>query len=188
MTTTNKLLMTNARQSLSGKWKLAVGTNLLFNVINSLANEAVLIIGGPLQLGISIFSLKLARNKKADLEQLFDGFKDFVNSLLAYLLVIAFVLLWSLLLLIPGLIAALAYSQTFFILADNKGMTGGDAIRKSKALMNGHKWRLFCLHFRFIGWFLLSLLTLGIGFLWLAPYYNVTLAHFYDDLVKQSRG
>jgi len=184
MATENKLLMSKARSSLSGEWGLAVGTNFLFNVITGIANEASLIIGGPLQLGLSIFSLNLARNKKADLEQLFDGFKDFVNALVAYLLVVVFVLLWTLLLIIPGIIAAIAYSQTFYILADNKGLKGSEALKQSKAMMNGNKWKYFCLCLRFTGWFLLSILTLGIGFLWLAPYFNVSTANFYDDVKK----
>lgn len=184
MATANKILMSKARMSLSDKWGLAVGTNFVFFMISGIGNEVSIVIGGPLQLGLSIFSLNLARGKKADFSQLFDGFKDFGNALLAFILMTAFVLLWALLLIIPGIIAAIAYSQTFFILADNKGLAGNEALKQSKAMMDGHKWRYFCLCLRFTGWFILSILTLGIGFLWLGPYFNVSLANFYDDLKK----
>ncbi len=184
MTTTNKILMSEARVSLKDKWGLAVGTNVVFFLISSIGNEVAIVIGGPMQLGLSIFSLNLARKKKAEFSQLFDGFKDFGNALLAYILMAVFVFLWLLLLIVPGIIAAIAYSQTFFILADNKGLAGNEALKQSKAMMHGHKWRYFCLCLRFTGWFILSILTLGIGFLWLAPYFNVSLANFYDDLKK----
>lgn len=184
MATENKILMTNARNSLSGKWGLAVGTNFMFGFLTSIGNEVVLVIGGPLQLGLSVFSLNLARNKKADFEQLFEGFKNFGNSLLAFLLMTLFVFLWALLLIIPGIIAAIAYSQTFYLLADNKGLKGNEALKRSRAMMDGHKWKYFCLCLRFTGWFLLSILSLGIGFLWLAPYFNVSTANFYNDIKK----
>lgn len=184
MATANKILMSKARTSLSGNWGMGVGTNFAFFALGAIGNEVSIVIGGPLQLGISIFSLNLARNKKAEFSQLFDGFRDFGNALLAFVLMSIFVFLWLLLLIVPGIIAAIAYSQTFFILADNKGLAGNEALKQSKEMMNGHKWRYFCLCLRFTGWFLLSILTLGIGFLWLAPYFNVSLANFYDDLKK----
>jgi uncharacterized membrane protein len=87
-----------------------------------------------------------------------------------------------LLLIIPGLIAAYSYSMTFYILADNKSMGALEAIKKSKEMMNGNKWKLFRLSFRFFWWMLLSIVTLGIGLLWLIPYMSVSFATFYDDI------
>lgn len=135
-----------------------------------------------MQMGLSRFSLNLARRQKAEIDQLFDGFKNFTNTLVAYLLMVLYVILWALLLIIPGIIAAIGYSQTFFILSDNPKISGQDALKKSKELMKGYKWKYFCLCLRFFGWFLLSILTLGIGFLFLVPYANVSFAHFYDDV------
>ncbi len=184
MASSNRQLTAQARQSLQGQWTLAVGVNFLYGLVNSVGNEVNLIIGGPMQMGLSRFSLNLARGKKADIEQLFDGFKSFANTLVAYLLMVLYVLLWALLLIVPGIIAAIAYSQTFFILSDNPEMKGWDALRKSKAMMNGYKWKYFCLCWRFFGWFLLSILSLGVGFLFLFPYAHVSFAHFYDDIKK----
>jgi uncharacterized membrane protein len=95
-----------------------------------------------------------------------------------------FVFLWSLLLIIPGIIAALSYAMAFYILADDKEKTvkAMEAIDKSKVMMYGYNWKLFCLGLRFFLLSLLCILTLGIGFLWLMPYMQVSLAKFYDDV------
>lgn len=184
MATENRELTSKARQSLSANWGLAVGAFFIFMMINSIGNEVSLIIGGAMQLGASIVALNFARGKKVELSQLFDGFKNFANSLVAYLLMTLFILLWSLLLIIPGIIAAIAYSQTFFILADDKKISGSDALKKSREMMKGYKGKYFMLCLRFTGWFLLSILTLGIGFLWFVPYVSVSFANFYDDIKK----
>lgn len=180
--TENKVLMTKARESLAGRWETPLLTYLIYMAINSVGEVVGLVIGGPMQLGSSIFSLNFARGKKAELSQIFDGFKFFGEAFLAFILVFLFSFLWSLLLVIPGIIAAISYSQTFYILADNKKMKALDAIKESRRIMSGNKWKFFCLGLRFTGWFILAIMTFGIGFLWLVPYVNITLANFYDDI------
>ncbi len=193
MKTQNSVLMEQARESLSGKWGLAAGTYLVYFLIITIAQYVpkvggliYLIVGGPLSLGLAIFILSLSRKQNPRLEDIFEGFKSFGTSLVAYLLMIIFIALWLLLLIVPGLIAFLSYSMTFFIIAEDKNIGARDAIKKSKEMMRGYKWKLFCMHCRFIGWALLSILTLGIGWLWLAPYMQVSLAKFYEDLKQGS--
>jgi len=181
MSTKNKVLMANARQTLAGQWKQPLLTYLLYMLITSIGGVAGLIINGPMQLGSAIFSLNIARKKELELSQIFEGFKLFTESFVAYILIVLFTSLWSLLFIIPGIIAALSYSQTFYILADNK-ISALDAIKESKKIMYGNKWKLFCLGFRFIGWGLLAILTFGIGLLWLVPYMSVSFANFYEDI------
>ena len=182
----NKKLMAMARESLSGKWGLEVGTFLVYGLVVAAAGSngiAVLLIGGPMLIGLAIFSLTIARNQDAKLEQIFEGFKkNFGTALVAYLLKAIFVFLWTLLLIIPGIIAAISYSQVFYILAEDDSISGTNALKKSKEMMYGYKWKYFCLRLRFIGWFLLCILTLGVGFLWLIPYITVSCANFYDDI------
>jgi len=202
MKTENVVLMKMARESLRDKWGLAIGTCVLYFIIigafqvpmNMESNPflrisvfpLVLIIGGPFALGISIFSLAISRGEDARIEQLFKGFNNFGTSLGAYLLMMLFVLLWTLLLIIPGIIAGLSYSMTFFIIADDNTIGSMEAIDKSKNMMMGYKWKLFRLYLRFFGWGLLCILTLGIGFLWLMPYMQVTMAKFYEDVKETS--
>ena len=80
------------------------------------------------------------------------------------------------------IVASLRYSQTFYILADQTTPGALAAISGSKQMMHQSKWKLFCLYWRFFGWYLLCLLTLGIGLLWVVPYVSVSIAKFYDDL------
>ena len=192
MKTENVVLMQMARESLKGKWGLAVGTffvyMLMIAAIQIMAESypitslLSLIISGPMAVGIAIFSMNISRNQDARLEQIFQGFNNFGTSLGAYLLMMLFVLLWTLLLIIPGIIAALSYAMTFYIIADDDSIGAMEAIDKSKKMMDGYKWKFFCLGLRFIGWSLLCIITLGIGFLWLIPYMQVSLAKFYDDI------
>jgi uncharacterized membrane protein len=185
----NIVLMQEAREALKDKWGLAVGGFFLYMLISIVAGSPddigpflALFIDGPLLVGLSVFSLALARKQEASISQLFIGFNDFLRSFVTYLLMFLFILLWALLLIVPGIIAALAYSQTFFILAEDKSIKPRDAINKSKNMMLGNKKKLFYLILRFFGWFLLGILSLGIGFLWILPYFQVTMAKFFDDI------
>ena len=186
---TNKILMGDARAALAGKWKTAVLTTLVYFliviVVSSIPKAGRLInfiISGPLLLGWAMFWLSLSRGNNPELEMIFSGFKSFGKALGLYCLMALFIILWALLFIIPGILAALSYSMAFYILADNKDIGVLEAIRKSKAMMYGRRWKLVCLSFRFFGWFLLSMLTAGIGFLWFAPYTKVAMVKFYDDI------
>ncbi|HAT73720.1 MAG: hypothetical protein US30_C0005G0014 [Candidatus Moranbacteria bacterium GW2011_GWF2_36_839] len=189
MKTENAILMKMARESLRGKWGISIGASVIFMVIMMVIQIvpfvgfiAYLAITGPMSLGLIIFFLSLSRNQEVEIGQLFKGFENFGTSLVAYLLMCLFIFLWTLLLIIPGMIASLAYSMTFYIIADNNSIGAMDAIKKSKEMMQGNKWKLFCLYWRFFGWSLLCLLTLGIGYLWLVPYIQTSIAKFYDDI------
>ncbi len=195
----NVALMQKAKESLRGNWGVAIGTFLVYGLVIGVpagilnvglfegsGNIITLFIASPLALGIAIFSLALARNQEATFGQLFEGFQHYTKALITYLLVVIFVFLWTLLLIVPGIIASIAYSMTFYILADDKEIKPMEAIRKSKEMMYGYKWKLFRLSLRFILLSLLCILTLGIGFLWLMPYMYVTLAHFYEDVKNKN--
>ncbi|MGH7249751.1 MAG: DUF975 family protein [Minisyncoccia bacterium] len=186
---TNKILMAESREALVGKWQTAVLTALVYVVI-MIAVSAIpkagslikFIISGPFVLGLAIFWLNLSRKNNVKMEMMFSGFNDFGKALGLYALMVLFIFLWFLLLIIPGIMAALSYSMAFFIMADNKEIGVREALKQSKKIMYGNKWKFFCLCLRFIGWALLSILTLGIGFLWLIPYMSVAHAKFYDDI------
>jgi len=189
MGTENVILMQMARESLRGKWGLAIGTCFVYLLIVSalqvipVAGPIIaLIITGPLMLGLTMFSLSLSRGLDARFDQLFQGFSNFGTALGTYLLMVLFIVLWMLLLIVPGIIAALSYSMAFFIVAEDSSITPMEAIDKSKKMMDGYKMKLFFMGLRFLGWALLCILTLGIGFLWLIPYMQVSVAKFYDDV------
>lgn len=190
--TENSVLMAQARESLQGKWGLAIGTGVLYvlillpiQLIPFLGFIASILISGPLAVGLTIFALSISRKKDASVSLLFEGFKKYGTSVVAYLLMIVFVVLWMLLLIVPGIIAAISYGLTYYIIAENDSIGPLAAITKSKEMMQGNKWKFFCLGCRFLGWALLCILTLGIGLLWLLPYMMISFAKFYDDVKGQ---
>jgi uncharacterized membrane protein len=186
----NSELRAAARSQLKGSWLAAVGLVLVYSLIvgaaSSLLGIGLLILGGPLTIGLYGYFSKKARGEPVSFGNLFDAFSDlFGKSFLLWLFEGIFLCLWSLLFCIPGIIKTFSYSMSFFILRDNPGMKPIDAITASRKMMNGHKWRLFCLFFSFIGWSLLCTLSFGIGYLWLTPYVIQSMANFYEDLKQQ---
>ena len=184
-------LKQRALDSLRGNWGNVIGTYMIAFIIQGALQWTYvgnLIVGGPLALGMAIFNLSLTRSQIVNTNLLFDGFKKFGNALGTYLLMVLYILLWTLLLIIPGIIAALSYSMVFYILADEPELSPGDALRKSKAMMDGYKMDFFLLNLSFIGWALLCILTLFIGFLWLYPYIQITQVKFYEEVRKAYDG
>jgi uncharacterized membrane protein len=116
------------------------------------------------------------------LNDMFDGFKNFGNAFIANFLSMLLIVLAFFLLIVPGVIVACGYSQINRIMHDNPTMSGIDAMKASWQLMDGKKMDFFILNLSFIGWALLCILTLGIGFLFLTPYVNVTNSKFYDEI------
>lgn len=182
---------------LKGKWGTAALCTLIFLLIMGACTvlsffvvggiAAVLLIG-PFTLGMAGISLRIIRGFPIETENLFEGFKDFARAFLCYLLIYIFTFLWSLLFIVPGIIKAFSYSMSYYIMLDRPDLSANEARKLSMALMEGHKWRLFCLMFSFIGWGLLCMLTMGILSLWVIPYVESSCAAFYQDLlVRQAQ-
>jgi uncharacterized membrane protein len=128
-----------------------------------------------------IFFMRL-REERANIADLFLGFKRFKDTFLLNFFTSLFVMLWTLLLIVPGIIAAIRYSMAYLIMAENPDMTALESITASKMLMEGHKMDFFSFVFSFAGWFLLGIFTIGIGFLYLVPYYNAAKVEFYEAI------
>lgn len=141
-----------------------------------------LLIGSVVWVGYARFNINLIEGKTADINQLFLRFYDWKRLTLARFLQGLYVFLWSLLLIIPGIIASYSYSMTGYILAEHPEMSAKDAIALSKEIMQGNKMRLFMLHLSFFGWGLLAVITCGIGGLWVTPYVQAATAVFYRDI------
>ena len=175
---------------LSGNWTTAVVAYLIYSVLLGVLSSTgvgTLIFSGAMSVGMSIVLMQISRAGTSKIESLFDGFRKGVgNNIVAGILVSLFTFLWSLLLIIPGIVKSYSYAMTFYILADNPDMAPTEAINKSKEMMKGNKWRLFCLDFSFIGWYLLSFLTLGILLLWVNPYSMQARVEFYESLKPQT--
>ena len=155
------------------------------NVLPVTGTLAMIAIMGPIMVGsTSAFLDAYRKGEKIDLVAIFKrGFNEkFVDNLLLGLLLDLFVALWSLLFVIPGIIMGYAYSMAAYIKVDHPEKDAMTCIRESKAMMKGHKMRLFLLDLSFIGWMIVASLTFGIGYLWLAPYMQFSHVAFYEDL------
>ena len=206
----NSELRAQARERLEGQWGTFVLMTFLMLVIQTilqipgyigslleiLSPENVLaslsfsnisnilsLLALPLSWGLTVSLLRNHREESVDLENLFDGFRGgrYTRVFCALFLVNLFTFLWTLLLIIPGIMKAFSYALTPYIIMDEPELTARQAITRSCEIMQGRRWKLFCLSLSFIGWGILSLLTFGIGFLWLAPYMNASIAAFYED-------
>jgi uncharacterized membrane protein len=156
--------------------------NSFFDVI---FNIAAYVITGPMTLGISGYFLKRTRSEEIGIENIFDGLNCFFPSFFLTIFSTLLVMLWSLLLIIPGFIKWLGYSMAIYILYDNPEMNFFEALKRSQVMMKGYKEKLFMLHLSFMGWALLCIFfTLGIGFIWLFPYIMLSKAGFYENLKR----
>jgi uncharacterized membrane protein len=171
-----------------------------------------LIFSAPLVVGLTVYFLATIRRQDNPFSLLFAGFDRFGTSLCTYLLVLlitmawmipfgilaallffvlhaASPLLWALLILIMIAIMIpiqMRYGLALYVVADDPSVRARQAIRRGIELMKGNYWRLGIFWLRFIGWQIFAVLTLGIGFIWLAPYYMASMTAFYDDLTTNN--
>ena len=143
-----------------------------------------LILGGVIQLGYADYLLKQHDREIHSTKDIFSKFDYFGQGFLQLLLRNIFTALWTLLLIIPGIVKSFAYAMTPFIMAENPEMSARDAIKLSQEKMRGHKGELFWLSLTFFGWSLLATLTGGIGYIFLNPYMNAAYAAFYRDKIS----
>ena len=158
--------------------------SLLTSLVGSIGyGVAAIVVVGPLTMGFYISIIRNYHYQKVEVANLFDGFKNFVTNMVLGLLQAVYTLLWSLLLIIPGIVKSYAYSMAYFVSLDNPELNADQCITKSKELMYGHKWKLFCLDLSYIGWMILCVLTLGILAFWVSPRMYTARYAFYCDLV-----
>lgn len=209
MNATNSELRARARETLgkkifSSQWGMAVLVSLVLSIflgVPSVSYDKTFDLGSfevtqsfSLSLGQFIFRgavmfglcktfLTAVRTKeKISFELAFDGFNDFKRTFLLGLLENIFIILWTLLFIIPGIVKSLAYSMAYYIMLDNPEYTWRECLDESQKMMKGHKWQLFCLYLSFIGWYIVGALALGIGVLWVEPYQRAAQAEFYNEL------
>ena len=198
----NQYFKNKALASLEGNWGTAAIAALIIGLISGGVSSAVSMPFGndfatgmgvngiwsllclPLQWGFTVFFLNLIRKEDINYERLIDGYKDFARTFLLEFLYVIAMMIGFCLFIIPGIILSVGLVMAPYILKDDPEISAMDALKKSWELTNGHKMKLFWLGFSFIGWAFLSLLTLGIGFFFLAPYIDTTFAHYYEEEIK----
>ncbi|MFI3229222.1 MAG: DUF975 family protein [Bacillota bacterium] len=190
-----------AKQSLKGVWNdcaiiaLVVGIALaaiatVITFVFTFANLVVAIFLTPaIEISVAYIGLNLYRKiKNPQFSDMTEGFKCYSKSLEIGIRKYVVIFLYTLLLIIPGIIKKYAYSFANFIMLDDKDITPKDAIKKSEELTNGNKMDLFLLDLSFIGWYLLSAFTCGILALWIVPYHNIAKVAYYQKLRAKKFG
>lgn len=140
------------------------------------------VVGSVISVGYAKFNLEIIDHGDAKVGDLFACMHMWKTAVATRLLTSLFVFLWSLLFIVPGIIASYSYAMTDYILAENPDMTAREAMRASKEMMRGNRWRLFVLEISFIGWMILCVFTCGLGIFGLIPYENAAYAAFYREV------
>lgn len=159
------------------------------NAIPGVGSIASIVISGPIAYGVVYLFLKQSRDLKSmELSNLFVGFsEDFGGLFLLNLMTNIFIILWSLLFVVPGIIKAYAYSMAMYIKVDHPEYNWSQCLKESQTMMQGHKMELFVLELSFIGWAIVGSLCLGVGTLWVLAYENATRAQFYESIRQEPR-
>lgn len=185
-------LMQKARTLLAPHWVLSIGVCLVYGLavavpaeLNTYGEMLSFLLAGPLQLGLCFFFLNLVRGEETRFELLFEGFKPLLTVLLSYAIIAALTIMGLILLIVPGIIVALGFSMTYYVIADDPEITFQVALEQSWKLTDGYKMELLVLNLRFIPWYLLGLLCLIVGVFAVIPWHNTTLALYYEHLKEQ---
>ena len=141
---------------------------------------AVSLMSFVIATGYRWYTLQVSRNIKAGIGEIFDGFGIFFKIIWLNIVMSFFVMLWCLLFIVPGIIAAYRYSMAFYILLDDPDKGAMQCIRESKDMTSGYKGQLFVLDLSFIGWNLLTIVPFVSIFV--SPYTYITLANYYNYL------
>lgn len=183
-----------AKAQIKGKIGILFVITLIIGGISAVASGLLSFIpvAGPYVYSFIIapaFSLSLVRvyllvirGGTPEVKDAFSGFDDFWSAFKVTFLVGLYTFLWSLLFIIPGIVKSYSYSMSLYILAENPGKSARECINESKIITNGHKWELFVLVLSFMGWLILTVLTLGIAGIWAIPYMNSTYANAYVSM------
>jgi len=141
-----------------------------------------LFVSNPIRVGQSRYYLE-NRYQKPEILRLFSSFgPQYMNIVKTMFFKGLYIFLWSLLLVIPGIVKSYEYFAVEYILAENPGIDPKRALELSRRMTDGRKWDIFVLNLSFLGWFILCMFTAGAGFLFLAPYLQATYAELYSAL------
>ncbi len=143
---------------------------------------ATAIITPAFKISLCMIYLALTKNEEVSVGDVFKGFNITGKAVWLFIITEIFTFLWSLLLIIPGVVKAFSYAMAPYILADNPELTAREALNESKRIMDGHKFDLFVLQLSFFWWYILGSITFGIAYIYVIPYINVTTANFYNSI------
>lgn len=159
------------------------GNPSFLSLFTSLVGAAVT---GVLSIGFAGMGLKALAGRKVDTGMVFEGFGILDRSLGIFFLSSIKIFLWTLLFVIPGIIANYRYAMSYYIILERPDLGVNDALKESSRMMEGHKWNFFVLQLSFILWSLLVVVTFGLALLWVLPYQTLTFIAFYNRIKPQT--
>lgn len=187
-------IRSTARDLLSAYWKEAVQVTMVFYGLAAILlwllkdhpylPLGVLLLMGTLAIAAKQFFLLLARENDVSFRDALDGLKHCESGFFSSIQVTVSTIFWLALFIVPGVVKAYSYRMTQRVLVDNPRLSVGEAIKESKLIMQGNRFELFKLDLSFSLWFILSMASLGIGFLFLIPYMETSYALFYNDIAR----
>lgn len=175
-----------ASKFLGGDADALLSQLLTYMAISLVASIILFIIGSAVMVGYTRFHLDMANGHKPKLRTLFSHFGQMGTAIWARILVFLHVFVGLMFFIVPGIIAAYKYALVMQVIADNHGITAREALRESKRLMKGNKWKFFCLNFSFIGWAILASIPAGLGYYVLIPYMQASFAEFYLNAKRRA--
>lgn len=161
---------------------ISFGGVLRISVTYGFVGFVSFLIGGTIELGYAQFLLKQYDGKDVAFNDLFSQFYRFGQGFAQHFLRLLYVFLWMLLFIIPGVIKSFSYAMTPYIMAEHPELSASEAIKRSMAMMEGHKLELFVLNLTFLGWTILCALTMNLGHIFLNPYKNAAYTAFYRQI------
>ena len=180
-----------AKKNFATQYWISVGAFVLYAMIVSFASEMIvgtIFLVPPMIVGYYSFTLKVYRGEQGDIGDMFSvGFSNYWRNVGGILWMQLFTFLWTLLFIVPGIIKALAYFMTPYILADTKEVRPTQALKLSMRMTKGHKGKIFVMYLSFIGWAILTVLTCGIlAIFWTGPYMETSFAGMYSELKQNA--
>ena len=192
---TNSQIRNSARECMQGHWGKGAFVTFLYVILcigSSYLSILALFFVLPLALGWYIFSLNLVLKRESlSVGNLFGAFGNglYWKSIGLHLLMALYTFLWTLLLIVPGFIKSYSYRLAPFLSIENPELSSAKAIEKSMKMMKGHKMDLFLIDLGYTAWCILGgILTLGLGLLWIIPYYQIVAAKFYVEVKREFEG
>lgn len=169
---------------------LAIGFFVALLGVYTLAGVMfTVLVEWPISYSYEQMFLSYTRDRNIDvLKHTFSGFQDMRRAIVLTFLMEIYTLLWALLLIVPGIMRYYSYRLSYFVALDHPNWVAERCLYESRIMMRGHRWELFKLDISFIGWMLLTVLTCGIGLLWLSPMMGIATAKFYEELRHQQQG
>jgi uncharacterized membrane protein len=184
-------IKTQAKQNLAAQYWISVGAFVLYMLIVSFASELLIgaiFLAPPMIVGYYSFTLRVYRGEQGDIGDMFSvGFSNYWRNVGGILWMQLFTFLWTLLFIVPGIIKLLAYFMTPYLLADTKQVSPTQALKLSMRMTKGFKGKIFVTYLSFIGWAILSAMTLGIlAIFYTGPYMETSFAGLYSELKQNA--